>query len=106
MYSKGSRSADSPDPAHQQHNCLKEYTSDWRAVVDNDKPGCKDAEYLEDNILVGSSYWNPRPEIVGPYSEVDENGRAYIYIFVDVKAFLALTGALRLRMIWTKSVIS
>ena len=71
----GSRSADSPDPSHQQHNCLKEVTSEWKAVVDPDRAGCKNAEFLENNILVGAAYWNPRDEIVGPYSDVDENGR-------------------------------
>ena len=46
--------------------------------MDKDKYGCKDAEFLEDNILVGSTYWNPRDEIVGPYSDVDENGKTML----------------------------
>ena len=44
-------------------------------MVDQDRAGCKNAEFLENNILVGAAYWNPRDEIVGPYSDVDENGR-------------------------------
>ena len=44
-------------------------------MVAQDRAGCKNAEILENNILVGATYWNPRPEVVGPYSEVDENGR-------------------------------
>ena len=44
-------------------------------MVDKDKYGCKNAEFLEDNILVGAAYWNPRDEVVGPYSDVDENGK-------------------------------
>ena len=44
-------------------------------MVDQDRAGCKNAEFLENNILVGAAYWNPRDEIVGPYSDVNENGR-------------------------------
>ena len=52
--------------------------------MDKDKYGCKNAEFLEDNILVGAAYWNPRNEVVGPYSDVDENGKT-------IKVWLKIT---------------
>ena len=55
--------------------------------MDKDKYGCKNAEFLENNILVGSTYWNPRDEIVGPYSDVDENGK--------IMAMVRLHGSLK-----------
>ena len=54
--------------------------------MDKDKYGCKNAEFLEDNILVGAAYWNPRDEVVGPYSDVDENGKTIkVWLYESLK---------------------
>ena len=70
----GSKSADSPSPKTSSNRCLKEIDSDWKAVVDTKRGGCKGASFTDKNVQIGARSSRPLGAVVGPYSEVDPNG--------------------------------
>ena len=86
MNSSGSRSADSPDPTHEQMKyCLAGLDENWNAIANTKDPWCK-SHFIENNIQVGGKYMRPHGEVRGPFSEVNERGtlRAlrHIYDFI------------------------
>ena len=73
----GSISADAPSPKTSSTRCLKEFDSDWKAVVNTEigrRGECKGASFTDNNIQIGAKPQQPLDEVVGPYSSVDPNG--------------------------------
>jgi len=74
MRPTGSRSADSPDPTHDQMKyCLAGFDEDWNAQANTKDPWCRGSSFIENNIQVGGKYMKPNAEVKGPFSEVDMN---------------------------------
>ena len=71
----GSKSADSPSPETSTSRCLKKIDSDWKAVVDTKTAACKGASFTDNNVQIGARTNKPSRAVVGPFSEVDPNGK-------------------------------
>ena len=75
MEHAGSTSADSPSPDTSSNKCVGKIDSNWRVAANTKSNACKGASFTDKNVQIGAKTAGPMKKVVGPFSEVDPNGK-------------------------------